>query len=164
MSCNKSDRKDLQTMENNILRTCYNVRLVDRLSLVDMHLEASLVSLEQRTKIQLLGLMYTCIYRNERVFARNTRQGNRFNFRVENYQGSKYKSSPYFKGTVLWDNLPFNVITIPTLDDSKVRIRRIFTPFDLPLMRYFHDLSCYYNIGLVKYCHSLFSYYFLLLY
>ena len=47
MSCNKSDRKDLQTIENNILRTCYNVRLVDRLSLVGMHREASLVSLEQ---------------------------------------------------------------------------------------------------------------------
>ena len=36
ISCTKSDRKDLQTIENNILRTCYNVRLLDRLSLVDM--------------------------------------------------------------------------------------------------------------------------------
>ena len=82
LSCNKSDRHDLQVIQNNVLRTCFNVRLIDRLSLVDMHREASLVSLDQRRQIQLLGLMY--IYRNfgnvERVFARNTRQAHRFNF------------------------------------------------------------------------------------
>ena len=59
MSCNKSDPHDLQIIENNILRTSYNVRLVDRLSIVDMHREASLISLEQRRKIQLLSC--TCI-------------------------------------------------------------------------------------------------------
>ena len=46
MSCNKSDRGDLQVMGNNILRTCYNVKLVDCMSLVDMHRMASLVSLD----------------------------------------------------------------------------------------------------------------------
>ena len=99
ISCNKSDRGDLQVMVNNLLRTCYNVRLLDRWSLVDMHCEASLVSLEQRRTVQLLGLMY--VYKDfanvERIFARNTRQGNRYNFRTENYQSGKYKSSPYFK-------------------------------------------------------------------
>ena len=37
MSCNKSERGDLQIMENNILQNCYNVGLVDHLSLVYMH-------------------------------------------------------------------------------------------------------------------------------
>ena len=61
MSYNKSDRHDLQIIENKILRTSYrpNVRLVDRLSIVDMHREASLISLEQRRKIQLSSC--TCI-------------------------------------------------------------------------------------------------------
>ena len=45
-------------MENNLLQACFNVRLIDRLPLVDMHLEASLVSLEQRRQIPTLGLMY----------------------------------------------------------------------------------------------------------
>ena len=58
ISCNRSDRKDFQTMENNILRTCFNVHLMDRMSLVDMHREAFLVSLEQRRIVQLLGFMY----------------------------------------------------------------------------------------------------------
>ena len=77
------------------------MRLLDRLSLVVniMHREASLVSLEQRRKIQLLGLMF--INKNfstvERVFAKNTRKGKRYNFDLENYQGSKYKNCLYFK-------------------------------------------------------------------
>ena len=114
-------------MENNLLRTCYNVRLIDRLSIADMHREPSLVSLEQRRKIQLLSLMY--IYNSfanvERVFVRNTRQGNRYHFCVENYQGGKYKSSPYFKGTILWDSLPVDIITSPAIKEFKLKLRRL---------------------------------------
>ena len=103
ISCNKSVRKDLQIIQNNALRTCYNVRLLDRMSLVDIHREACLVSLEQRRKTQIVGLMY--IYKNccnvERVLARNTRQGNRYHFITDAYQSGKYKGSPYFKGTLL---------------------------------------------------------------
>ena len=121
ISCIKSDRRDLQTMENNILRSCFNVQLLDRLSLVDMHQEASLVSLEQRREIQTLSLMY--IYKRfanvEHIFAKNTRQGDRYNFHVENYQSSKYRNSPYHKGSILWDNLPLDVINAPTLDEIK---------------------------------------------
>ena len=104
ISCNKKDRGDLQIIQNNCLRTCYNVRLLDRLTLNEMHCESNLVSLEQRRHIQVLCLMY--IYRKfgnvERNFAHNTRQGRRYNFKVDNYQSTKYKNSPYFKGTILW--------------------------------------------------------------
>ena len=90
------------------------------------------MSLEQRRKIQTLSLMY--IYKNfanvERIFVRNTHQGNRYNFRVENYQNSKYRNSPYFKGSNLWDNLPIDVINVPTLGEFKAKLKRIFTPFN----------------------------------
>ena len=66
----------------------------------------------------------------ERIFARNTRQGNRYNFRVENDQSSKYKNSQYFKGSGLWDNLPNDVISIPTLATFKDKLKRFFSPFD----------------------------------
>ena len=119
-------------MESNILRNCYNVRLLGQWSLVDMHREASLVSLEQRRTVQLLGLMY--VHKGfsnvERVFARNTRQGHRYNFRTENDQSSKYKSSPYFKGSTMWDKLPLDVIRAPTLCEFRIKKRRIFTPFN----------------------------------
>ena len=136
ISCNKSDRGDLQVIQNNVLRTCYNVRLMDRLSLFDMHREACLVSLEQRRKTQLLGLMY--IYKNfhnvERTFERNTRQGNRYHFITDAYQSGKYQRSPYYKGTLLWDSLPADIIILPTLLEFKVRLKRLFSPFNEVLM------------------------------
>ena len=136
ISCNKSDRDDLQVLQNNSLRICYNVRLLDRLPLVDMHREASLVSLEQRRKCQLLCLMF--IYQNcrnvQRVFPRQTRQENRYNFITDAFQSGKYKGSPYFKGTILWDSLPAYVILLPTLNEFKARMKRIFAPFNESLM------------------------------
>ena len=45
-------------------------------------------------------------------------------------KSTKYKNSPYFKGSVLWDTLPADVISIPTLGEFKARIRRIFSPFN----------------------------------
>ena len=36
ISCNISDRNDLQTLQNHALRICYNVRLQDRVSIVDL--------------------------------------------------------------------------------------------------------------------------------
>ena len=58
ISCKKSDRSDLQVIQNDALRTCYNVRLRDRLSIAKMHKKSNLLSLEQRRTFQLLGLMY----------------------------------------------------------------------------------------------------------
>ena len=66
----------------------------------------------------------------ERIFARNIRQGNRFNFKTENYQSSKYRSSPYFKGSVTWDDLPVDVIRAQTLNEFMVKLRGIFSPFN----------------------------------
>ena len=57
-SCNISDRKDMQVLQNDALRTCCNVRRRDRLSIRKLHSDANLLSLEQRRNIQLLSLMY----------------------------------------------------------------------------------------------------------
>ena len=58
LSCNKTDREDLQTIQNNTLRHCLGLRLNDRVSLSDIHLQANLLSLEQRRCIQLLSLLF----------------------------------------------------------------------------------------------------------
>ena len=90
---------------------------MDRLTLVEMHGEASPVSLEQRRHVQLVGLKY--IYKKfgnvEPIFARNTRQARCFNFRTDNYQSSKYMNSLYFKGTILWEGLGNNVMNLQTV-------------------------------------------------
>ena len=58
MSLNVSDKNDLQTLQNNGLRTCYNVRLRDRVSIERMHNQAKLLSLEQRRQKQVLLLLF----------------------------------------------------------------------------------------------------------
>ena len=72
----------------------------------------------------LLGPMY--IYKNcrnvEHVFARNTFQGNRFHFITDNYQSVKYKNSSYFKGTLLWNSLPDDLLLLESLDELKAYI------------------------------------------
>ena len=58
ISCNKSDCHDLQIIQNDALRTCYNVKRRDKLSVAKMHTKSNLLSLEQRRSFQLLNLMY----------------------------------------------------------------------------------------------------------
>ena len=62
------------------------------------------------------------------------RQVYRYNFRTETYQSDKFKSSPYFKGSTLWDNLPLDVLRVPTLCEFKTRVRRVCSPFSETLL------------------------------
>ena len=76
LSCPKSDREDLQVIQNNALCLCLNIRLNDRVSLVDTHNRSNLISLEQRRCIQLLSLLFIHGESHMNVFeipARNTR-------------------------------------------------------------------------------------------
>ena len=43
ISCNKSDRHDLEVMQNDALRTCFNVKHRDKLSMAYMHKKAKLL-------------------------------------------------------------------------------------------------------------------------
>ena len=58
VACHQSDRHDLQVIQNDAIRTCYNVRRRDRLSVKNMHAKAKLLSLGQRRQIQLLVLLF----------------------------------------------------------------------------------------------------------
>ena len=113
ISCNKSDRKDLQVIQNDALRTCYNVKRRDKFSIMKMHKKLNLLSLEQRRTFQLLGLMFLhkSNPRNLRIPARQTRGATRDQFAVERYNNLKYKNSPYYKGSELWKQLPMDIAT-----------------------------------------------------
>ena len=126
---NRSDRYDLQTMQNNALRICYNVRLRDRMSIELMHRRANLLSLEQRRQKQLLCLMF--IYKNRhenarRVYGRNTRAANVYSFTRERYHNTKYRNSPFYKGALLWDMLPLNVKRCVTIIQFKNSLKNVY--------------------------------------
>ena len=109
ISCNISDRLELQKLQKDALRICYNVKLRDRVSVHRMHVDGRLLSLEQRRQVQLLSLMYMYKDRHEdvrRIYNRRTRAAEQYNFVRERYNNVKYKNSPYYKGAILWEGLP----------------------------------------------------------
>ena len=89
LSCNKSDREDLQTIQNSALRFCSGIRLSDRISLVNIRNRANLVSLEQRCCIQILLVLFKYGKQHPNVYTvppRNTRAANRLRFKTEKYE------------------------------------------------------------------------------
>ena len=97
-----------------------------------MHNRAHLLSLEQRRQKQLLHLMFIHKQRHNdaRVYERQTRAAGTYTFTRERYNCVRYKNSPYYKGALLWDNLPIHVRTCETLLDFKKRLNSIFKTYD----------------------------------
>ena len=88
---NVLERNSLQTLQNNTLRICFNVRLRD------------LLSLEQRRRRQLLFLVFIYKTRHDdirKIHARNTRGANVYSFVRERYNNVKYNNSPHYKGSL----------------------------------------------------------------
>ena len=131
ISCNKSDRYDLHVIQNDVLRTCYNVKRRDKLSISNMHKKANLLSLEQRRTFQLLSLM--CIHKGNRmnliVPPRNTRAATRDKFYVERYKNIKYRNSLFYKGAELWKLLPMDIVTSGSLFEFKQLLKKQYKSF-----------------------------------
>ena len=125
-SCNISDRNELQVLQNDALRTCFNVRRRDRMSIKLMHKNANLLSLDQRRKMQLLSLMF--IHKTnhavQRRFDRATRAADRYTFYLERYKNVKYKNSPYYKSSELWDSLPLMTINCDNVFEFRQHLKK----------------------------------------
>ena len=132
IACNKSDRQDLQVLQNDALRTCYNVRRRDHYSVSKLHRKSNLISLEQRRKIQLLSLMYIHKEnpRNLRNRERHTREADRIVFHTEIYRNCKYQSSPYFKGAQLWSKLRLDLTKILCLITFKRELKKLYKNYN----------------------------------
>ena len=113
LSLNIEDKKELQVMQNDCLRYCYNIRRADRVTIVNIHERAKLSSLEQRRIRQLLGLQFL-LYKKDtdrHVIRANTRSQQKYVFKVDAKIGKKYERSPYYIGTCLWNKLSKDIQT-----------------------------------------------------
>ena len=130
-SINSSDKSNLQVLQNDALRTCYSVRRRDRMSIKKLHVKAKLLSLEQRRLVQLLSLMFNHkkSLNVRRVHARNTRNALRFTFYTERYHNVKYKNSPYYIGSELWNSLPLATINSDTIFEFKKCLKGIYRAY-----------------------------------
>ena len=94
-----------------------------------MHNQANLLSLDQRRQKQVLLLLFIYINRHidaRRVYPRNTRPANIHSFVRERYNNVKYKNSPYYKGSLLWDTLPASARLSLNIMDFKKSLKIVF--------------------------------------
>ena len=132
VACNKDKKGDLQVIQNDALRFCDNTHRNDRVLLEILHNKAKLSSLEQRRSIQLLQLMYKLSKNNENrvIGTRNTRQNEKYVFRMDSKIGNKYSHSPYYKGCKLWNALPRETQLLNSTSIFKHLIKPMYKVFD----------------------------------
>ena len=113
LSCNNSDRSDLQKMQNDILRICYRLKLSDQVSIKELHKKSKMLSLEQRMQKQLLWLMYidSLDVNNRKGNNRVLRNNDKYTFKVDRKIGTRYQRSPFYRGTLLWNELSVHIQT-----------------------------------------------------
>ena len=110
LACGISERLDLQKMQNDILRLCCKVKLNEHVSIKDLHIDCRIISLEQRMRKQLLWLMYidSKNMENRKICERDLRSADKYIFKVDRKIGTKYQHSPFYIGTLLWNELNAN--------------------------------------------------------
>ena len=107
-TCNTQDLADLQVLQNNALRCCYNVTDPRDEHIFDLHVKANMKLLDVRRKKQLI----LCIWRNVQsgfvelhIPTRVTRAGTGCNIRLPIPRTEQYKRSVYYMGSQLWNCL-----------------------------------------------------------
>ena len=125
LSCNVGHRKDLQVLQNNALRICLRYRLADRVRVEVLHSDANLQSVEQRSIFQLLKLMfdYSKNGNNLKLPIRLTRAATKVVFKKPARCTHKFLNSPFYKGTLIWDDLDYNVQRAETLKEFVRQIK-----------------------------------------
>ena len=61
---------------------------------------------------------------------RATCNADRFTFHTERYNNLKYKNSPYYKGSELWNTLPITTTNCDNIFEFKSSLRKIYRKFE----------------------------------
>ena len=85
----------------------YNIMFRDHFSIKDLHKRCRMLSLEQRMKKQLIWLMYidSLNVDNRKICERDLRSADKYIFKVDRKIGTTYQRSPFYVGTLLWNDL-----------------------------------------------------------
>ena len=135
ISVNDGVKHDLQIMQNDSLRFCKGIKLLDKISIPILHNSIKLLSLEQRRQIQLLKLMYIQSQkgRMRAITNVNTRSQTKYVFKTESKIGKKYEKSPYYLGTRLWNLLEKDTQESDSIYSFKKKILKLYKKYN-PLL------------------------------
>ena len=100
ISLNSSDKYELQVVQNDALRFCKNIHMLDKISIPKLHDPVCLLSLEQR---KVLNLMFIHAPKGKArsVTNVNTRSQTKYVFKTDTKIGKKYQKSPFYLSTIL---------------------------------------------------------------
>ena len=134
ISCNRGQKKDLQTLQNNALRICLRYRLADRVSERILHHEGNMQSLEQRRSLQLLKIMYhqSKKLQNIKTAVRPTRAAEKVVFNIPSKCTTKYLNSSYYLGTQIWDNLNGDIQRSENVMEFEKSIAPLYKTYHVP--------------------------------
>ena len=95
-------------------------------------LKANMLSLEQRMRKQLLWLMYIMSRdeKNRKIGVRDLRSNTKFIFKTDSKIGTKYQRSPYYQGTLLWNELPTSVQFVENVYEFKKLVKRGYVKYE----------------------------------
>ena len=132
ISCNIGSRRDLQVLQNNALCICLRYRMVDHVTIGQLHTEAHLQSLEQRRIFQLLNLMYDCSNSTEylKTTGNRTRADSKVVFKIPTKCSTRFLNSPYYKGTQYWNVLDKNVQRAATPQIFKKYVKTLYSTYN----------------------------------
>ena len=87
--------------------------------------------MEQRRRKQLLRLMYihSKVESNIKKPIRPTRAMSKMVFKVPTRCTSKYLNSPFYKGTVLWDNIDIDLQRVENVNQFQVGLKKLYTVY-----------------------------------
>ena len=128
VSCTIGQQHDLQVLQNNALQLCKRYRLLDRVQIDWLHRECTIIGLEQRRRRQLLRLMYlhSKVENNLKECVRITRAVTKIVFKTASRCTGKYLNSPFYKGTILWNNLDVDLQKICNVNRFVKGIKKLY--------------------------------------
>ena len=125
----KIDVDKFQKLQNRALHMCFDIYDPRDISLVDLHKNAKLLTLQARRDIHLINLMFDLRdvegYINVPVV--ETRQANKIIFKLDRADCDVYKRSPYNVGGGLWNDLPAEIQLLENKMTFKDKIRLIYS-------------------------------------
>lgn len=136
---NKKHVNRLQVLQNKALRICF--KKDNRFSAFPLHQKANLLSLDYRSKICLLNMIYMKLLKCDRTFCLSSRKDNRTRagacLETVLPKFERFRRSLNYQGPIMWNNLP------------QICRNNQFPPiFKVNLRRHFHEL--FVNRGAVK--------------
>ena len=127
-SIKEVDLNDLQTLQNNAIRCCYQISDPRDEHILDLHVRANMKLVNIRRQKQIL----TCLWRNIQKGVVNIKEPNRLNrsamaptVYLPIPRTTIFKKSAFYLGATLWNALPRNVRSCDDIDKFKLEINNI---------------------------------------